>query len=191
MLPNGEIARLAASVFERSNGVFTHPQRETPLPAHKSQRLWPPDVPVLDRNEKVSLFTIYLQWIRDVERSENRASHLQAGDITSSTDSAAPDSLASGLGDYKSEVDLADDEDEDTSGSGVLDPQSRTLRLEQFARLSSFFLRDSIRDAFADKTQPQNGTTAFISPSGSRGKKHPNRTDCRSLRSTRFPQSIK
>ncbi len=47
-----------------------------------------------------------------MERSENRASRLQAGDITS-TDSAAPDSLASGLGDYESEVDLTDDDDED------------------------------------------------------------------------------
>ncbi len=83
----------------------------------------------LDRNEKVQLFTIYLQWIRDVERSENRARCLQAGDVTSSTDGAALDSLASGLGDYESEIDLAEDEDEDededeedTSGSGGLRP---------------------------------------------------------------------
>ncbi len=164
----GEIARLAASVFERSNGVFTHPQRETPLPAHKSQRLWPPDVPgSLIATRKFPFSPYISSGLEMWKEARTRASRLQAGDVTSSTDSAAPDSLASGLGDYESEVDLADDEDEDdededTSGSGVLDPQSRTLRLEQFARLSSFFLRDSIRDAFADKTRPQNGTTAFI-----------------------------
>ncbi len=120
----------------------------------------------LDRNEKVRLFTVYLEWIRDVERDENRAARLRAGDVGSSTGDVGLDRLASGFpGDYDSEVDLVDEEDEDedgTSEGGVSDPQSRALRLEQFARLSSVFLRDGIRDAFSDKTRPQNETTAFI-----------------------------
>lgn len=109
----------------------------------------------LDRGEKIRLFSMYLSWIKDVERGEMQADgsgHRPFDFEHDDDDSGVEFDEWGALDDPTVDDPTADDQD----------PQRASLRQAQFARLSTLFLRDGVRDTFLDNSRPQNETTVFI-----------------------------
>lgn len=120
----------------------------------------------LDRGEKIRLFSMYLEWIKDVERDEVRESRSRARHVNidddGDEDEDEDDLDGTSLVNTFLSLDLEPGELDGSGAADVEDPQRASLRQEQFARLSTAFLRRGIRDHFLEESRPQNETTVFI-----------------------------